>query len=65
MAILAEGRSQDVITMYEAMNQNVVPPAEEIISGAETPQTVLNKLRLNKGGSCMREKYLLKKPVAN
>lgn len=64
MAVCGQGRSKDVLTIYEAMNQNLVPPASEIVSGAETPSSIYQKLRLNKGGAvCKRDNYNKKKTI--
>lgn len=64
VAACGQGRSQDVLAIYEAMNQSLLPPAPEIISGAETPSTISQKLRLNKGGAkCKKENYNQKKTI--
>lgn len=63
--VAAMGLSSDILTWMEAMNQNVMPSAEEIRSGTETPQTILRKLKQAKGqGGCRREHCCKKKNIA-
>lgn len=58
-------QSAAVLTYMEAMNQNVMPSAEDIKSGVETVETVKAKLKSNRGASkCKREHCCHKKPVA-
>ena len=42
----------------------VMPAADLIISGDESPNSIMNKLRLNKGGRCKRANACQKKSVA-
>jgi len=41
-----------------------MPAADLIISGEESPSTIMNKLKLNKGGRCKRANACQKKSVA-
>lgn len=64
LAACAQGRGKDLLTIFEAMNQNAVPPADQIKSGAATPETIASKLKRNKGGgACKRKGCCQKKSV--
>jgi apoptosis-inducing factor 3 len=63
LAACAQGRGGDLLTVFEAMQQNVLPPADQIKSGAETTASIKNKLKLNKGGACRRENCCQKKSI--
>jgi NADPH-dependent 2,4-dienoyl-CoA reductase/sulfur reductase-like enzyme len=59
------GRSSDVLTMQEAMHQNVMPSGQDVKSGKETPKSVYQKLKQSKGlGGCRRENCCRKKNIA-
>jgi len=45
LAVSGQGRSADLLTMFELFNQNKMPPASEIIEGYETPATLRRKLK--------------------
>ena len=48
--------SATVLTYHEAIQQNVMPSASDIKSGAETVDSVRAKLKSNRGaGKCKRE----------
>ena len=64
LAAVAQGRGKDLLTIFEAMQQNVVPPADQIKSGAENTETISKKLKLSKGGACRRENCCHKKNLA-
>ena len=56
LAACAQGRGQDLLTIFEAMNQNVLPPADSIKNGTYTPSDIKKMLKLNKnGGACRIE----------
>ena len=64
-AVAGQSRPLEILTYMEAMNQNLMPPAEDIKSGKETADSVRAKLKSNKGaGRCKREHCCKKKPVA-
>eukprot|EP00347_Sterkiella_histriomuscorum_P005226 403357410 len=55
-AVAGQMNSAAVLTYHEAMQQNNMPPASDIKSGAETVDSVKSKLKSNRGGSkCKRE----------
>jgi NADPH-dependent 2,4-dienoyl-CoA reductase/sulfur reductase-like enzyme len=54
-AVSGQGRSADLLTMFELFNQSKMPPASEIIEGYETPQTLRRKLKQTPGLGCRRE----------
>jgi hypothetical protein len=60
-AVAGQGKSADLLTMFEAFNQNKMPPASEIIEGYETPATIRRKLKITPGGGCRRENCCSKK----
>lgn len=39
-AVAGQGTSNDVLTMFEAFNQNKMPSVKDIKSGRETPETI-------------------------
>lgn len=62
VGVISKNRNTDLLTLYEAMNQSILPPAQMIESGQETPETILKQLRLNKGaGMCKLDKLCRKK----
>lgn len=64
MAAAAQGRSADLLTIFEAFNQNSLPPAGLIKAGEETPETMRKKLKFNKGGGiCRRANCCQKKSI--
>ena len=64
--VAGQMNSPAVLTFMEAMNQNLLPTAEEVKSGKETWETVRARLRQNKGaGKCKRENCCHKKPVTS
>lgn len=63
IAACAQGRGGDLLTVFEAMSQNVLPPADLIKSGKETTASIRKKLKLNKGGGCRRENCCQKKSI--
>ena len=44
LAIAGQDKGADMLTMFEAFNQNKMPPAEQITSGAVTPETLRKDL---------------------
>lgn len=46
--VSAQGRYKDMLTLFEAFNQNKMPSASAIKSGLETPQTIARKLKERK-----------------
>ena len=57
LAVLGLNRSEDILTLFEAMNQNKLPPASEILDGSCQVEDIKKQLKLNKnGGRCRREK---------
>ena len=46
----AQGRYKDMLTMFEAFNQNKMPAASKIKSGRETPETIREQLKSSPGG---------------
>lgn len=63
LAACHQGRGGDLLTVFEAMGQNVMPSADKIKSGEETPESMRKKLKLNKGGACKRENCCQKKSI--
>lgn len=64
LAASGQGRSKDLLTIFEAMQQAKLPPASAIKSGEETPATIFTKLQLNKGaGACRRANCCQKKSI--
>lgn len=61
LAVAGQGKSTDLMTMFEAFNQNKMPPASEIIEGFETPATIRRKLKMTPGAGCRRENCCSKK----
>jgi hypothetical protein len=61
MAACGQGRGKELLTIFEAMGQSVMPPANLIKEGIETPQTIQKKLKGNKGGACKRKGCCKKK----
>ena len=61
LAASGQGRGKDLFTVFEAMNQNVLPSADQIKSGAENFETITKKLVINKGGACRRANCCQKK----
>ena len=57
LSVLGVNRSGDILTLFEAMNQNKLPPANEIKDGSCSIEDIKKQLKLNKnGGRCRREK---------
>ena len=52
LAACGQQNGKAIWTILEAMQQNVLPPADQIVSGHETQYTIARKLKLNKGGAC-------------
>ena len=44
----------NMMVLLEALNQNKMPKAEDIISGKETPETIRPKLKSSGAGKCKR-----------
>lgn len=56
---------QAILTIMEAIHQNVMPRGSEIKSGKETPQTIATRIKQNTGGSkCRRADCCRKKAAA-
>lgn len=59
---MAKGKDLDLLTLYEAMNQGILPPASMIVNGKETVDSIRKQLKLNKGaGICKLSKFCKKK----
>lgn len=55
VAVAAQGNTNATLTMFEAMNQNVMPSGSDVKSGKETPESVKSRLKQNVGGGkCKR-----------
>ena len=64
LAVAAQGREKDLLTLMEAMQLAKLPTASAIKSGEETPATILPRLLMNKGASkCRRANYCKKKTI--
>jgi hypothetical protein len=64
VAIAGQQNSSAILTYFEAMKQNQMPSANDLISGQETVQTVKSRLKKNTGaGRCSRENCCTKKPL--
>ncbi len=65
LACSGMGKSGDVLTVMEALEQNAMPSASEIISGAETPESLRSKMAKRTGqGKCRRESCCKKKAAS-
>ena len=64
-AVAGMNNGPAVLTMFEAMQQNLMPRGSDLKSGAETPATVKTRVRKNTGGgkcsraNCCRKKQIL------
>lgn len=64
VAVAAQGNTNATLTMFEAMNQNVMPLGSDIKQGKETPESVKSRLKQNVGGGrCKRANCCQKKAV--
>ncbi len=64
VAVAAQGNTNATLTMFEAMNQNVMPKGSDIKTGKETPESVKSRLKQNVGaGRCKRANCCQKKSV--
>ena len=62
LGVLGQNRSGDILVLYEAMNQNKLPPANEIKDNTCSVDDIKKQLKLNKNGArCRREKQCKKK----
>ena len=65
VAVSACGQGQALLTLMEALSQNLMPKASAIKSGQETVETIKSKLKQNVGGGkCKRANCCQKKNVA-
>ena len=65
VAVSSVGMGQVLFTCMEAMQQNLMPKASAIISGAETAESIRAKLKQNVGGGkCKRANCCQKKNIA-
>lgn len=65
LAVAGQQMSSAVLTYMEAMHQNLMPSADDIKSGKETAESLIGKLKQNKGASrCRRENCCHKKTIA-
>jgi hypothetical protein len=55
-------RPKDVLVYMEALQQNIMPTADDIKSGKETVETVRAKLKQITGPRCKREQCCSMKP---
>ena len=63
LAACGQGRGRDLLSIFEGLQQNVLPPADQLISGEENWDSLRNKLKLNKGGACKRANCCQKKTI--
>ena len=64
LAAAGQQNSGAILTLKQALESNVMPPAYDIKSGKETIDTIAAKIRQNKGSAkCIRENCCHKKPV--
>jgi len=53
-----------MLVIFEAMHQNKLPPASEIVNGNETLESISKNIQLNKkGGICRRANCCQKKTI--
>ena len=65
VAVAAQGNTSATLTLMEAMNQNVMPRASEIVAGRETPESIKTRVKQNTGASrCKRANCCKKKSIA-
>jgi hypothetical protein len=58
------GMNASMLILFEALGQNKMPKGAEIVSGAETPETIKQKINMNSGASkCKRANCCRKKSV--
>jgi len=57
-AVAGQGRSADMLTMFEAFNQNKVPSPEDIKSGSATPESLRKTLQGSTGSKNSRCKRM-------
>lgn len=50
LAIAGQDKGADMLTMFEAFNQNKMPPADQLTSGAVTPKSLRESLQINSSG---------------
>ena len=53
-AVAGQGRSADMLTMFEAFNQNKVPSPDAVKSGSATPESLRKTLQAGKSSRCKR-----------
>ena len=64
IAVAGQGNSSGVLTLFEALHQNVMPKASEIKSGRETVESIKSRVKQNSGASrCKRANCCQKKNV--
>lgn len=63
LAATGQGRSSDVLTIMEALQQNELPPADQLIANPDAFKALRQKLSLTKGGGCKRANCCQKKSV--
>ena len=56
------GKGVEILTLYEAFNQNKIPSVKDIKSGRETLETLRSKLKVGSVG-CRRENCCQKKKL--
>lgn len=55
VAVAGMGKPRQMLTLFEAMEQNLMPNAELIKNGRENPKTIKLKIKQNPGGGrCKR-----------
>ena len=65
VAVAAQGNTSATLMLMEAMHQNVMPRASEIVSGRETPESIGARVKQNMGASrCKRANCCKKKSLA-
>mmetsp|Transcript_14883 Transcript_14883/g.25352 ORF Transcript_14883/g.25352 Transcript_14883/m.25352 type:complete len:264 (+) Transcript_14883:1244-2035(+) len=55
LAACGQGRSKDLLTLFEGMQTNVLPPFSQLKSGEITLDDINKIVRMNKGGSVCRK----------
>ena len=64
IAVAGMNNGPSVLTLFEAMQQNLMPCGSEIKNGAETPDSIKTRLKRNTGaGKCKRAGCCRKKRV--
>ena len=64
IAVAGMNSGPAILTLFEAMQQNLMPRASDIKSGAETPASIKTRIQRNTGaGKCKRANCCQKKQV--